>query len=222
MKIVLLGPPGAGKGTQANVLSNKFGMVHVSTGDILREAVKNDSETCLLAKTYMDKGDLVPDEIVLSLVAERLSKDDAKGGFILDGFPRNKNQAIELENRLKHLKMKLDMVLYFKTKESTSIERLTDRRICPKCGLNYHIKNRPPKKLNMCDVCGIHLIHRQDDKVETIKNRLKIYKNQTQPLLTYYKNSGLLREVPGDLDVDELFEKLKILFRNENLSMSND
>lgn len=217
MKIVLLGPPGAGKGTQANVLSNKFGAVHVSTGDILREAVKNGSKMGLLAKTYMDKGELVPDEIVLSLVAERLSKDDAKGGFILDGFPRNKNQAIELEHRLKHLEMKLDMVLYFKTKESTSIERLTGRRICPKCGLNYHIKNRPPKKDNMCDACGIELIHRKDDEAETIKNRLKIYKNQTQPLLKYYKNSGLLRDVPGDLDVDALFKKLEILFKNEKL-----
>ncbi|MCK4463157.1 MAG: adenylate kinase [Candidatus Omnitrophica bacterium] len=217
MKLVLLGPPGAGKGTQANVLSNKFGVVHISTGDILREAVKNDSETGLLAKTYMDKGDLVPDEIVLSLVAEKISKDDAKKGFILDGFPRNKNQAIELENRLKNLEMKLDMVLYFKTKESTSIERLTGRRICPKCGLNYHIKNRAPKKDNICDACGIGLIHRQDDKVKTIKNRLKIYKNQTQPLLKYYKNSGLLRDVPGDLDVDALFKKLKTLFENENL-----
>ena len=209
MKLVLLGPPGAGKGTQANVLSNKFGVVHVSTGDILREAVKNDRDAGLLAKTYMDKGDLVPDEIVLTLVAERLSRNDAKRGFILDGFPRNKNQAIELENRLKNSGMKLDMVLYFKTKESTSIERLTGRRICPKCGLNYHIKNRLPKKDNICDVCGIGLIHRQDDKVETIKNRLKIYKNQTQPLLKYYKDLGLLRGVPGDLDVNALFKKLK-------------
>ncbi len=217
MKIVLLGPPGAGKGTQANVLSNKFGVVRVSTGDILREAVKNDRDADLLIKTYMDKGELVPDEIVLSLVAERISRNDAKGGFILDGFPRNKNQAIELENRLKNLGVKLDMVLYFKTKGSTSIERLTGRRICPKCGLNYHIKNRLPKKDNICDVCGIGLIHRQDDKVETIKNRLKVYKNQTQPLLKYYKDLGLLREVPGDLDVDDLFKKLKTLFANENL-----
>ena len=218
MRLVLLGPPGAGKGTQANVLSNAFDVAHVSTGDILREAAKrNNCEEARLAKSYMDKGELVPDEIVASLVSERLSREDAKKGFILDGFPRNQNQAIELEKQLKHLGIELDIVLYFKTKESISIERLTGRRICPKCGLNYHITNKPPKKGNICDICGVRLIHRDDDKVETIKNRLKVYENQTQPLLDYYKKSGLLQEVSGDLDVDSLFKELKVLFKNEKI-----
>lgn len=217
MRVVLLGPPGAGKGTQANVLSNNFNIIHVSTGDILREAVKNGTEAGLLAKGYMDKGELVPDKIVTKIVGDRLSQPDAKKGFVLDGFPRTRIQAAELEENLKNLGMKLDMVLYFKTKENTAIERLSGRRICPKCGLNYHIKNRPPKKDNLCDKCLSRLTQRKDDNVGTIKKRLKVYESEIKPLLDFYKNLGIIKEVSGDLDVDILFKQLKILFKNENL-----
>jgi len=217
MRLVLLGPPGAGKGTQAAVLSKAFKVVHVSTGDMLREAVKTGSKAGLLAKEYMAKGELVSDEIVTKIVAERISKEDAKNGFILDGFPRTKVQAIALDKELRELNMPIDLVLYFSTKESTSITRLTGRRVCKKCGLNYHIKNMPPKTKGKCDVCSGELMQREDDKVDTIKNRLKVYAEQTEPLLSFYKDKSLLREARGDLDVDKLFEKLSNLFKKENL-----
>ena len=215
MKLVLLGPPGAGKGTQASVLSEYYKIPHVSTGDILRDAVKNGIEAGKIAKSYMDKGELVPDEIVTKIVANRISKDDAHKGFVLDGFPRTKNQAVKLDNELKSLDLVLDYVLYFKTTESVSMERLTGRRICPKCRLNYHIKNRPPKKDNICDACGVKLIQRIDDKEDTIKNRLQVYEEKTRPLLDYYKKSSLLKEVSGDLDVDTLFQELKSLLEGK-------
>ena len=218
MRLVLLGPPGAGKGTQAVVLSNNYDIIHVSSGDLLREAVKNKTEAGNLAKSFMDKGELVPDDVVTEIVAERLSKSDAKKGFILDGFPRNEKQAFELAKQLKKIGEKLDLVLFFKTMGSTVIERLAGRRVCPKCGLNFHIKTRPPKKRDVCDTCGSTLISRDDDKAETIKYRLKVYERQTRPLLSYYKKEGILREVMGDLNVDDLFKELKELFVNEKLT----
>lgn len=217
MRLVLLGPPGAGKGTQATVLSKEYNVIHVSTGDILREAVKNSTKAGNLAKSYMERGELVPDEIVTKIVAERISMEDAKKGFILDGFPRNRSQAEELEKNLKNLGMKLDMVLYFKTKERTSIGRLTGRRVCPKCELNYHVKNRPPKEDNVCDACATALVQRKDDKVETIKNRLKVYESQTKPLLDFYTDKRLLHEVSGDKDVNTLFADLKAIFGKKNI-----
>jgi len=218
MKIILLGPPGAGKGTQAVVLAKTYRLLHVSTGDMLREAVKNGTEAGLLAKGYMDKGELVPDAVVTKIVVDRISKPDAKEGFMLDGFPRTVNQAVELEKQLNNLKQKIDLVLYFNTKEETSIERLTGRRVCPKCGLNYHIKNKAPKNGNNCDSCGSGLIQRDDDKLETIKNRLAVYLKQTAPLLSFYKERALLREVSGDMEVNELFGRLKGLFKKEKLA----
>ncbi|MDD5438922.1 MAG: adenylate kinase [Candidatus Omnitrophica bacterium] len=218
MKIILLGPPGAGKGTQAEVLSRTYKMLHVSTGDMLRESVKNKTEAGLLAKSFMDKGELVPDNVVTAIVVSRISKPDAKAGFMLDGFPRTVQQAVELEKQLESAKQKIDLVLYFNTAEKTAIERLTGRRVCTKCGLNYHVKNKPPKKMNVCDSCGAGLIQRDDDKLETIKNRLNVYQKQTAPLLSFYKERSTLREVSGDLNVNELFLKLKDLFLNEKLS----
>jgi len=217
MRFVLLGPPGAGKGTQAEVIAKNYGTLHVSTGDMLREALKNKTSAGLEAKGYMDRGELVPDSIVTKIVIDRLSKEDAKKGFMLDGFPRNSNQAIDLDEQLKALNMPLDMVLYFNTKEATSVDRLTGRRVCRNCGINYHVKNRPPKIEGRCDVCGGELYQRDDDKAETIKNRLKVYNEQTAPLLKFYKAMGLITEVSGDMEVNALFKELVELFKNKKL-----
>jgi adenylate kinase len=211
MRLVFLGPPGAGKGTQAKVVSERFRIAHISTGDILREAVKNGSPVGKEAKGYMDRGELVPDGIVIRIVAERLSQPDVKNGFILDGFPRTKQQAVSLEAELKALGIAIDDVIYFDTSAETSISRLSGRRVCRNCGMNYHIINMPPKKENVCDACGGQLYQRDDDKVETVKNRLEVYKRQTADLIDYYKSRGTLKEISGELNVEEAFGKIKDL-----------
>ncbi len=215
MRLVFLGPPGAGKGTQAKVISERFGTPHISTGDILREAVGNNSPVGKQAKGYMDKGELVPDDIVINIVVDRLSRPDVKKGFILDGFPRTKNQAVSLEAELSKISLGIDNVIYFDTGEETSIARLTGRRVCRSCGMNYHIVNMPPKKEKVCDACGGELYQRDDDKVETVKNRLKVYKRQTADLIDYYKSRGILEEISGELNVEEAFNKLKSLFTSK-------
>jgi len=218
VRLILLGPPGAGKGTQAAVLSKDYSMPHISTGQILREAVEKKTSTGNTAKGFMDKGELVPDEIVSKMVAERLAEKDTKNGFILDGFPRNKNQAIQLDEQLKIINVKIDFVLYFKTSETTAIKRLTGRRVCPKCGLNYHTVNRPPKHDNACDMCRTLLIQRLDDNEETIRNRFKVYQDQTTPLLDYYSQTGYFKEICGDLGVNGLNKKLEELFKAEHIT----
>lgn len=217
MKIVLLGPPGAGKGTQGVVLSKNYGIAHISTGDILREAVKKGTPLGKKALSFMNKGELVPDEIVTGIVVERLGREDAKKGFILDGFPRTLKQGEDLDGALKKLSMALDVVLYFEIPEAAAIERLTGRRVCKKCGANYHIKNIPPKKAGICDKCGTELFQRPDDTIETVKNRLKVYEAQTQPLIDYYTKQGILKKVSGALSVDELFKVLSQLFYDAKL-----
>jgi len=217
VNIVLLGPPGAGKGTQAKVLSKEYKFLHVSTGDMLRDAVGRGTEVGKLAKSYMDKGELVPDEVVIDIVNERIDQEDAKDGFMLDGFPRNETQAIKLNEALKKADKKIDIVLYFKTKPEISIARLSGRRVCTKCGAIFHITNMPPKKNDICDRCGQGLIQRDDDKEETVKRRLVVYENKTKSLIDYYKNEGILKEVSGDLDVDKLFDNLKTLFASKGL-----
>lgn len=217
MNIVLLGPPGAGKGTQAKVLSQKFGALHISTGEMLREASRAEGPTGKLAKSYMDKGELVPDKIVVGLVTDRIASADAKEGFLLDGFPRNEPQARTLEAALLKAKKKLDSVLYFKTSEETSIQRLSGRRVCTACGANFHTKNMPPERRGVCDHCGASLIQRDDDKEATVKNRLTVYKKETKSLIEYYRKKGLLRKVSGDLDVDSLFKDITKLFIKEKL-----
>ena len=212
MNLVLLGPPGAGKGTQAKVLSKEFKSLHVSTGDMLRDAVKNETEVGKVAKGYMDKGELVPDNVVIDIVKERISKDDAKNGFMLDGFPRTDEQAIKLDEALTSAGKKLDLVLYFKTSKEISISRLSGRRVCPACGAIFHIKNMPPKKDGTCDRCGAKLIQRDDDKEDTIRRRLVVYENDTKSLIKYYIDKGILKKVSGDLDVAELFDKIKVFF----------
>lgn len=214
MRLVLLGPPGAGKGTQAVVLSKDLGAAHVSTGDMLREAVKNGTPLGLKAKSYMDKGELVPDQLVIDLVRERLSKDDARAGFILDGYPRTPEQAKSLDAVLSELGMPLDHVIYFKTSLSVIISRLSGRRVCGQCGKGYHVVNFKPKKEGVCDACGSALVQRPDDKVETIEHRLSVYEAQTAPLIDYYRKTGILHESSGDLDVQPLNRELMRHFRS--------
>ncbi|MCX5678306.1 MAG: adenylate kinase [Candidatus Omnitrophica bacterium] len=218
MKLILLGPPGAGKGTQSVVLAKKYNLPHISTGDILRESVKSGQPLGLKAKEYMDKGALVPDEIVTGIVAERLKRPDTKKGFILDGFPRTIKQAEDLGSALKDMGTEIDAVIYFETSTNVAIERLTGRRVCKSCGFNYHIKNIPPKKEGICDKCGGQLYHRADDNEATVRNRLKVYEDQTKPLIDYYSKQGILEKVSGDMGVDELFKVLSKLFEDAKLA----
>lgn len=218
MKIVLLGPPGAGKGTQSIVLSKEYSIPHISTGDILRESVKKALPLGLKAKSYMDKGELVPDEIVTGIVVERLKNADTKKGYILDGFPRTVKQAEDLDLALKTAGSSIDMAVYFETSEATAIERLSGRRVCKACGFNYHMKNIPPKKEGVCDKCGNELFQRPDDKEDTVRNRLKVYESQTKPLIEYYTNRGIIKKVSGDLGVGELFKVLSKIFRDAKLA----
>jgi len=218
VKIVLLGPPGAGKGTQGVVLSKSYKVPHISTGDILREAVKNGTQLGLKAKSFMDKGELVPDEVVTGIVVERLNQKDTKSGYILDGFPRTLPQAEHLDAALKKISSGIDMVLYFEIPETVAIGRLTGRRVCKKCGANFHIKNIPPKKEGICDKCGGELFQRPDDRIETVKNRLKVYEGQTRPLIEYYTKQGILKKVSGALDVNDLFKELSQIFSDAGLA----
>ncbi len=218
MKLVLLGPPGAGKGTQSVVLAKKYGIPHISTGDILRESVKTGQPLGIKAKEYMDKGELVPDQVVTGIVAERLKSSDTKNGFILDGFPRTIIQAMELDKALKCIESGIDIVVYFATSTDVAIERLTGRRVCKDCGFNYHIKNIPPKKEGICDKCGGVLFQRNDDNEATVRNRLKVYDDQTKPLIDYYNKQGILKKVSGDMSVNELFEVLSKLFKDARVT----
>ncbi len=216
-KMVLLGPPGAGKGTQAAMLTKAYNLLHVSTGDMLRAAIKDGSDVGKEAQNYMNKGELVPDSIVTQAVIERLGKPDASGGVILDGYPRTRAQAESLDESLKNNNNALDVVLYFKTSDETAIQRLSGRRVCTECGKNYHVSNIPPQKEGICDTCQIDLIQRDDDQPETVKNRLVVYKNSTKDLISYYKEKSLLREVDGNLSAEELFSNIGALFNAEGL-----
>ncbi len=217
MRLVLLGPPGAGKGTQANVLCQKYTLLHISTGDLLREAVKNGSAVGIKAKGYMDKGELVPDEIVATMISDKLKNTDVNAGFCLDGFPRTRRQAEILDEVLKALALPLDMVIDLETKEDTILKRLTGRRVCRGCGHNFHVTNIPPKKKGICDYCGGELYQRDDDKEETIKNRITVYNRQTKELIDYYQEQQLLRKASGDLDVKPLFAVLEGMFKKSGL-----
>lgn len=217
MRLILLGPPGAGKGTQAEVLSKEYNIPHISTGDMLREAVRNKTSVGLKANSYMVKGELVPDNIVVEIVKDRLSQKDAKSGFILDGFPRTRTQAESLDRMLAGFDMPIDLVLYFATSDEISIRRLSGRRVCKGCGANFHITNIPPKIKGICDFCGSGLIQREDDKEATVRNRLQIYKKETAELIDYYGKKKALRAVSGDLGVKELFDEISKLFKQEGL-----
>jgi adenylate kinase len=208
MRIVLLGAPGAGKGTQAKKLIDKYGIPQISTGDILRQNVAEGTPLGKEAKSYMDKGELVPDSVVLGLVEDRLKKDDCKKGYILDGFPRNTAQAEALDKILASLSMSLTGALSVDVPKEDLMKRLTGRRTCKGCGQMYNIYFSAPKKEEVCDKCGGALFHRDDDKEETIKRRLDVYDAQTAPLIDYYKKSGILKSVTGVGSIDEIFSKV--------------
>jgi adenylate kinase len=217
MRLVLLGPPGAGKGTQATVLCKNFNLLHISTGDLLRQAVKDNTAIGQEVKVYMDKGELVPDEVVTRIITQRLNTQNINAGFILDGFPRTKKQAERLDEALNILNMPLDMVIYFQTKEETILKRLTGRRICHNCGRIVHIVNMPARKEGICDSCSGELYQRKDDREETIKNRIEVYNKQTKDLIDYYQAKNLLKKVSGDLDVNDLFSYLEKDFKVSGL-----
>mgnify|MGYP003940416791 FL=1 len=208
MRIVLLGPPGAGKGTQAAKLVEKYDIPHISTGDIFRKHLKEKTKLGLKAKEYMDKGLLVPDELVVDIVKERLMEDDCKKGFLLDGFPRTVEQADALEDELKKQNLKLDGVINIEVRDEIIIDRLTGRLVCKKCGATFHEKFNKPKQEGICDICGGELYTRDDNKVETVKNRLYVYKNQTQPLIDYYAQKGILKTINGEADTDMVFARI--------------
>lgn len=212
MNVVFLGPPGAGKGTQAETIGRERGLLHVSTGNLLRQAVQEGTSTGVKAKQYMEKGLLVPDDIVLNIIAERISPEGHKHGFVLDGFPRTLAQARALDETLRNMGKRLDVVLYFAVSEETVIQRLSGRRTCKTCGANYHIQCVPPAKEGICDRCGGQLYQRTDDKPETVVERLRVYKEQTEDLIDYYKRNRILKEIQGNGDVNETYKMIaKIL-----------
>lgn len=217
MRIILLGPPGAGKGTQANILSERYSIPHIAAGDLLRKEVKDKTDLGLEAESYMQKGELVPDEIVIKIIIKRLKESDTGKGFILDGFPRNVAQAEELEERLRESKKEIDLVIYLETSEDIIIKRLSGRRICSNCQAVYHAVNMPSKVEGICDKCQGKLYQRVDDKPETIKNRLKVYHQETTALIDYYKNINDLRVVSGDLDAKALFDNLTAIFNEKKI-----
>ncbi len=208
MRLILLGPPGAGKGTQAKKLVEKYTIPQISTGDILREAVKNQTSLGKAAKSFMDAGGLVPDEVVVGIIRERLQEDDCAKGYILDGFPRTVPQADELKKALSEMGQSIDSVLSIVVENQELIQRLTGRRTCKECGVGYHIMYKKPEKDGICDQCQGPLIQRDDDKEETIKNRLAVYNEQTEPLIQYYGKDGALVEIQGTGSIDEIFGRI--------------
>lgn len=209
MRLVILGPPGAGKGTQATSIVEEFGITHISTGDIFRENIKNNTELGAKAKSYMDKGQLVPDELVNEIVVDRLARDDVQKGFLLDGFPRTVNQAVALDAALENMGTKLDRVINIIVDGNLLIDRACGRRVCPTCGATYHISNNPPKEAGICDLDGATLIQREDDVEETVRTRIEVYENQTSPLIDYYKAQGLLLDIDGAKDIESVWASIK-------------
>ena len=205
MKIIMLGAPGAGKGTQAKKIAAKYESPHISTGDIFRANIKNGTELGKKAKTYMDQGLLVPDELVVDLVVDRVQQEDCKNGYVLDGFPRTIPQAESLDAALEKLGEKIDYAVNVEVPDENIINRMGGRRACVGCGATYHVVYNPTKVEGVCDACGEKLILRDDDKPETVQKRLAVYHDQTQPLIDYYKKSGVLRDVDGTVDMDDVF-----------------
>ena len=205
MKIIMLGAPGAGKGTQAKMIADKYGVPHISTGDIFRANIKNGTELGMEAKKYMDQGLLVPDELVVDLVVDRVNQDDCTNGYVLDGFPRTIPQAEVLDSELTKLGDHIDYAINVDVPDENIVKRMSGRRACLTCGATYHIEHVPPKKEGICDVCGSELVLRDDDKPETVKNRLNVYHEQTQPLIDFYTEKGVLKTVDGTVPMEEVF-----------------
>lgn len=213
MQIVLFGPPGAGKGTQAKFLTETLNVPHISTGDILRENVKKGTALGLKAKSFMDKGELVPDMLLIDLIKDRLSQPDTKKGYLLDGFPRTIPQAKALDEILDDMNRKLDSVVNIDVGSAELVRRLSGRRICRSCGASYHVIFNPSKAKDICDSCGGELYQRADDREEAIKNRLNVYLKQTQPVLDYYKKKNILIDIDGEREIDEISVDIKNALR---------
>ena len=205
MKIIMLGAPGAGKGTQAKMIADKYGVPHISTGDIFRANIKNATELGMEAKKYMDQGLLVPDELTVRILLDRVAQDDCKNGYVLDGFPRTIPQAEVLDSELTKLGDHIDYAINVDVPDENIVKRMSGRRACLTCGATYHIEHVPPKKEGICDVCGSELVLRDDDKPETVKNRLNVYHEQTQPLIDFYTEKGVLKTVDGTVPMEEVF-----------------
>lgn len=216
MKLILLGPPGAGKGTQAANIVNEYNAVHISTGDIFRKNIKENTELGKKAKEYMDKGLLVPDELVVELVADRLKQEDVKDGFLLDGFPRTVNQAEALDRVLDEMNGKIDKVINIQVDKNKLVERAVGRRICKNCGATYHIKFNPSKNTGVCDICQGELFQRSDDVEETVAKRIQVYLDETQPLIDYYTKAKNIVTIDGDKNIDEVFIDIKMALGSEN------
>ncbi len=208
MKIIMLGAPGAGKGTQAQMIADKFNIPHISTGDIFRANIKNGTELGKKAKEFMDKGLLVPDELTVQLLLDRVANDDCKNGYVLDGFPRTIPQADVLDCELTKLGDKVDFAVNVDVPDENIVRRMSGRRACLKCGATYHIEHIPPKTEGICDKCGSELVQREDDKPETVQNRLSVYHEQTQPLIDYYDKKNILKTVDGTKDMQEVFNDI--------------
>ena len=208
MKIIMLGAPGAGKGTQAKKIAEKYHIPHISTGDIFRANIKNGTELGKKAKTYMDQGLLVPDELTVDLVIDRVGQDDCKDGYILDGFPRTIPQAECLDAALEKRGEKVDFAINVEVPDENIVNRMSGRRACVGCGATYHIKYNPTKVDGVCDACGEKLVLRDEDKPETVQKRLGVYHDQTQPLIDYYTKSGVLKEVDGTVDMEDVFQAI--------------
>ncbi len=208
MRLILLGPPGVGKGTQAKALAKQLNILHICSGDLLRQAVNEGSELGKKAKNFMDRGELVPDELMSQVILQRISQADAKNGFILDGYPRNIHQAAELDEILRSNQQEIDAVIYLEASEDVIIQRLTGRRICSGCQANFHIKNMPPKKEGICDYCGGNLYQRTDDNEETIKNRLKVWGQSASSLIDYYRNKNRLQRIVANEEADVVLKKM--------------
>lgn len=211
MRVVLLGPPGAGKGTHAGIVTETCKIPHISTGDMFRAAIKNGTPVGLEAKSYMDKGELVPDSVVCKMVEERISEADCSNGFLLDGFPRTMAQAKALDAALAAKGQKIDLVINLQCSDEVVLGRLTTRRVCRTCGAIYNVNSKPPKVEGVCDVDGGEVYQRSDDTVETITNRLSVYKAQTAELIDYYRGNGVLRDVKADVDKNETAEAIRSL-----------
>jgi adenylate kinase len=208
MRIVLLGPPGSGKGTQATAIEERWGLPHIASGDLLRAHVKDDSELGRRARPYMERGDLVPDSLIIDMMAERLSQSDAQQGYVLDGFPRTVAQAEALDARLAALGQQVDAVVYLEVPEAEILRRLSGRRICPHCGAIYQLDTMPPAQEGVCDKCGAALVQRTDEQPEVVRNRLRVYEVQTEPLLAYYQAQRRLHKVDGTIGVDNVMKEI--------------
>ncbi|HHY39817.1 MAG TPA: adenylate kinase [Syntrophaceticus sp.] len=213
MNILIMGPPGAGKGTQASRITSFFEIPHISTGDMFRAEIKQASELGKRIKSYLDTGQLVPDEVTVEVIKKRLQQADTQKGFLLDGFPRTIPQAEALDGILKEMGRSLDLVINIKVDPQVLLDRMTGRRVCQKCGATYHVVNQPPRVEGVCDLCEGELYQRSDDTVETVSNRLDVYQKQTAPLLEYYQQRGIVAEVNGEQSIDDVFKEIEQLIR---------